>query len=24
MCKCDVIFESDNFWEVSKEYEKYK
>ena len=23
MCKCDIIFESDNFWEVSKENEKY-
>lgn len=23
MCKCDIIFESDNFTEVSKEKEKY-
>lgn len=23
MCKCDIIFESDNFMEVSKENEKY-
>ena len=23
MCKCDIIFESDNFMEVSKEKEKY-